>query len=667
MLPAILRFAAWEASLFAAAIALAWRLGLYSTTDGERDSAEKWLAVLALQLTLESSLAALLSFTRMNSPAAYWASAAVCGVGALVAGRAAFSWLAGPGGRSRGHPTERLNEHPGARPGDRGGEPIGRLHFALLAALVVPLLCLAFRPVEEIDSINYLHYLIDWMGNRATPYTFATNYVAFWELSFLPTWMVTGVDGFFPLLALKSLILLALAAWLVGRELGLRGPLLLWTVATSLTLRHLWFESSGVGTLKNDALHGVGFLLLTLAMLRGGGSVFAAAMGASFAAVKYTGIFLAALAVAALAVKGRLKRRDARGALWAYAAGVALFMGTSGHYYLRTLLEHGSPFYPFQINFGPIHLPGTADLSATSILYSLHDPRLWRALFWPAGGVSPAGLLFPLTLAAVLLLGCWRCARAAWSWLRRRAAPGPLDWAAAAILCGWLLYFRSVFSASAQIGGGDLSFVLNSLNSIRYVDGVLAASDLWLVALAGRALAVPLIAVQIVSRLLILYTRIPADLFPPLAMAAAAVLAAAAVMALGHRAAWVAAAALLVASPYVVQRNRTRWTTYWDALKPRLESVRDQGLAVLAMPDGGYFAAHVVAAGNPVHPAVRAWLPEELEALAPAARPAYLAVMPTPGSEVGARWREVYGARLQAWGYDPSDQTAMGGLFHRRF
>ena len=63
---------------------------------------------------------------------------------------------------------------------------ISAIHFALLAALAVPLLCLSFHPVEEIDSINYLHYLIEWMGNRATPYTFATNYVAFWELSFPP-------------------------------------------------------------------------------------------------------------------------------------------------------------------------------------------------------------------------------------------------------------------------------------------------------------------------------------------------------------------------------------------------------------------------------------------------------------------------------------------------
>src|SRR6185503_6396001 len=123
---------------------------------------------------------------------------------------------------------------------------------------------------EEIDSINYLHYLIDWMANRATPYTFATNYVAFWELSFLPVWTVTGVDLFFPLLALKAVVLLGLSLWLAGRELGLDGPGLLWVIAGALAMRHFWIESSGVPTLKNDVLHGAGFVLLSLVVLRAG-------------------------------------------------------------------------------------------------------------------------------------------------------------------------------------------------------------------------------------------------------------------------------------------------------------------------------------------------------------------------------------------------------------
>ena len=630
-LAAILLFVLWEGALFAAAIALAWRFG-WSADDSET----RWLAVLAIQLTLESSLAGLFSFAHRNSPAAYWAAAAVCVMLAATFGRRAFT--------VRVQPSER----------------IARTHFALLAALAVPLVCLSFHPVEEIDSINYLHYLIDWMGNRATPYTFATNYVAFWELSFLPAWTITGVDAFFPLLALKALALMALAAWLLGRELGLRGPLLFWTIATSLTLRHFWFESSGVGTLKNDALHGAGFLLLTLAVLRAGRPLWTLAFGAVFSAVKYTGIFLSVLAVVALTLTGRLRRCDWR---W-HLAGLLLFLITSGHYYLHNLALYGSPFYPFQINLGPIHLPGTADLSATSILYSLRDPRLWRVLFWPAGMVSPAGLLFPLVLGAVLPLATWRCLRASWIWLRRRKLPGPIDCAAACLLAGWLLYFRSVFSASAQLGGGDLTFLLYGLNSIRYVDGVLAASDLWLVALAGRA-AWPLIVIQLASRLYVLYPKIPADLFPAAMVIAASILAACIVVALGRRAALPAAAALILCGPFLVDRNRVHWTTYWDGLKPALAAVRSQGLAVLAMPDGGYFASHVVAAGNPVDPAVRALLPEELDALSPDARPPYLAVMPAVGVPAATRWRELYGDRLAAWGYRPQIEIAQGGVFHR--
>ena len=94
-----------------------------------------------------------------------------------------------------------------------------------------------------------------------------------------------------------------------------------------------------------------------------------------------------------------------------------------------------------------------------------------------------------------------------------------MDCAAFLILCGWLLYFRSVFSACAS--PGDLAFVLNGLNSLRYVDGVLALSEVYLALLLGR-FALPLVAVNTLSRLALLYARLPGDLFPPLAVCAIA-------------------------------------------------------------------------------------------------------------------------------------------------
>jgi len=182
---ATLKFLFWEAAVLLAAMRLARAAGF-------RDGAGKWLGVLAIDVTVESSIAGLLSFAGWNSPILYWS---------FMAGLFLLGF--------RERPRLSALPHPRA--------------WAFIAALTAPLLVLAFRPVEEIDSINYLHYLLDWMANRATPYTFATNYVAFWELSFLPVWIVTGVDLFFPLLALKAIAMMGAALWLVGREIGWDG------------------------------------------------------------------------------------------------------------------------------------------------------------------------------------------------------------------------------------------------------------------------------------------------------------------------------------------------------------------------------------------------------------------------------------------------------------
>lgn len=626
ILLAAVRFAGWEAAVLAASVALTRLLGFGRFRRAE----EQLLAVLAIDVTLEASVAGLYSFLRINSQPAYW-----CAALAMAAGIRTLPQFARSLGRLQVFRYPRTS--------------------GVMAALVAPLLFLSFRPVEEIDSINYLHYLIDWMANRATPYTFATNYVAFWELSFLPAWTVTRVDLFFPLLALKAVALLALALWLAARELGLRRGMLLWTVLGCIALRHLWYEASGVPTLKNDALHGAGFVLLALVVLRAARRRLARAdaallaFGCAFAAVKYTGVFIAVPAVAIV-----LWRRRA----WAATASAALFtLFTSGHYYLHNLLAYGSPFYPFQINLGFLHLPGTADLSDTSILYNLRDPRTWQLLFWPAHGLSPAGLLFPATLAATLAIG-------AWSLIRPRTPAH--RYAALLLLAGWLLYFRSVYSASAY--GGDLAFLRANLNTIRYVDGVLALSEMFLVSLLVRwpRVAGALVGVNVASRLLILYPKLSGAVFAPRTVVACSVSLLLISLATADwrrrhmaAAAPLAALGLLAACPVLVQSNRALWTTYWNDLKPALATVRRLGLAELALPDGGYFAGHVVAAGNPVDPAVRSCLPQEMEAMPASARPRYLAVLITPGSAPAV-------PPVGQWGYREIAQGRAGALWERR-
>jgi len=650
-LVAILRFAGWETAVLAASIVLARALG----RRGARPVEEQILAVLGIGIVLESSFAALFSFTGTNSPAAYWIAAMACGAGA-VATRYGREALAGAAG---GLKTAGIFRYP-------------RMS-ACFAGLLAPLVFLSFHPVQESDSINYLHYLIDWMANRATPYCFATNYVAFWELSFLPSWTVTGLDLFFPLLALKAVLVLALAAWLAGRELGLRRHLLLWTVFGALLLGHLWGESSGVPTLKNDVLHGAGFVLLTVVVLRAArrrlhtadAALFA--LGAAFAAVKYTGIFMVALAAGALLwlELGRRKRLLHSAAVF-LAAGLFLLL-TSGHYYLRNLLLYGNPFYPFQINFAFLHLPGTADLSGTSILYNLGNPNLWRALFFPSGGISSAGVLFPLVLAAALASSVWLVAL-------RPPALRQFAWAGGLLLAGWFLYFRSVYGAGAV--PGDLGFIVG-LSTLRYVIGVLAVSELLLAALLARRsprLALGLVLVNAASRAAILYARLPGGNFPVRAVIAASAAVGLAVWLLARytppprRAlACVAAAALaLVAGgPGIVERNRASWLPWWPDLKPALQAARSSSLAVLVYPEWGYFAGHALAAGNPVDPSVQALAGEDLDRLPAARRPRYLAALLTPGSAETATWRTRHAAEFARWGYAITGDSGLGAILER--
>ena len=635
LLLALLRFTAWEAVLLAAAGRLAQAAGWGA--DDKPPRAERWLVVLGIQVALEATLATAFSLARLNSPAAYWIAAVVCAVGCLASGRAGAMRAA-------------------------AGQPFWRHRAAAIAAISVPAILVGFRPIQEIDSVNYLHYLIEWMGNHGSVYDFASYYSPFWEISFLPAWTVTGVDLFFPLLALKGVALVALAAWVLGLELEIPPERLAWIVPSIVLMRHYWLEYSGVATIKNDAPQGAGFLLLALAVMRAARRPLARkdlallAIGVAFGTVKFLGVVTAPVAVAAVLRLTAKQSRDRKPAVGRVAALMALcFLLTTGHYYLHNWLRFGNPVYPMPIALGPLRLPGEgSDISYTAILYNLHDARLWRAFFWPEGGVSPLGLLFPAILAVALAACAWRLLRLC----LRRGRMEPADWLALVVLTAWLLYFRAPWSASA--GRGDLAYVLNSLDSVRLVDGVLAASELLVMAMLGRW-AIAAAALNGASRLWLIAERLPAGLFPPLAVLAAAVAAGAAGWIAGRRALPVAAAALVAACPWIVQRNRAHWTEYWNDLKPKLAVLRGPELAVLAFNEGCYFAGHVVAAGNPVEPSVRAWLPEEMDAMAPAARPRYLAVLATPGFD----WRPGYAVKIAAWGYRERTAGANGAIFEK--
>ncbi len=484
----MLAYLFWESAVSALCfIALIW----------VQPSALKLALAIGLNIALSALCATLLSFLRLNSAAAYLALAALFSALAILLGWRYRDRLI--------HSLQyRVRHVPQAM----------ALWFTLGA-----LLSLSIRPVEEVDSLYNLHYMMGWLRNTTTPYQFAYHYVPFWELSYLPGLALTHSDLFFWYNSLRPVLLLGLVLFLIARELDLPDPITIWTIPALLMFPHLWLGPSGVATIKNDMLYAAGFALAALALVhaaRGKSTptdIVIAALAAAFIGVKFSGpVVLVACTACLIPVSaGWIGRNLKTSALVCSVVG-GFWMVTVGHYYFHNAVVYGSPVYPHQINVGPLHLPGTADLSYSSILYNLHDARLWRYFFLPEHGLSPAGVFFPLILPAILI---GSAVVALLALLQRKITP--LAVLALFQLVSWGIYFRSTYSASGM--PGDLAFAGNGLNSLRYVEGPLLIGELclvWALYKIGvpRALIFLALAAEAGSRFVILTGRAPDTSWP---------------------------------------------------------------------------------------------------------------------------------------------------------
>jgi hypothetical protein len=619
-----LLFLLWEIALLAAAARVA--LALMA-----KRPAEEFLALLlSADIALGSLAASAVSFARVNSVAAYVSIAVVL----LAAG--ARTWVA----RELAARLRQL--------------VLWRMPWmaVLICTATLTVFLIALKPIDEWDSINYLHYLLDWRANRITPYTFATNYVAFWETSFLPPLVLARADWFFAFVALKPVLLLGTALYLVGEQFEIPPRLRIAAVAAAMALQHLWGSHSGVGTLKNDALHAAGVVLLVLVVLRATADLPLAAFGMTFASVKYTGIVLSGIAICALAVatatatarRARRSRVNYRAAL----AGALLIFFSTGHYYARSLWLYGNPFYPFTVRLPGITLPGTADLTPTSIAANLGDPHLWTLLFRPEHGLSPAGLLFPVVLPATLCAALW----VTMSGLRRRP---PAFWLGALLLAGWLLYFRTFWGAGP--GPHDLGYIANDLSTLRYVEGFLALSELFLVWLLVRrgvpeSILLALITIQAASRLWLLHPH------PGAIWIAAALLCGGLCVRLPALAPAILALVLVSAAPAIVERNRATWLPFWKEIYQPVRALAPSTIFLLDDPRSGYNAIRFALAGPGLKHDVRS--------------------SSDPGAAGGARYAvrvlgagqpssdlDAFAARLAPAGYRPVLQARRGIILER--
>lgn len=512
-----------------------------------RSAAERTLLFFSISITSTALIAETISFLRVNSILAY-----ALGAGLLALG---------------GFALRRKDE--------------AQLHaswkrFGLAAPFLFLLIC-AMRPVSEVDSLYNLHFLLNWLDNRSTPYDFAFHYVPFWELSVFPVLVLSRTDLFFWIASIKPIVLIGSAFWLLADEFGLRASTRLVAVASCLLFQFFWFPPSGVATLKNDSLHACGETMLALVLVRAlrgkWGTLEAVILGfaCAFLCVKFSGpVFLIAALGASLVLAPK--------AMWSarreLAACFAFWLLAVGHFYAHNLLLFGNPFYPFQINAPGIHLPGLADLSNTSILYSLRDPRLWKAFFTPEHGISPAGILFPLLLPAILV-------GSAYVLISRRRLTVATGFALFQLLT-WGLYFRSVYSASGQ--PGDLQFVLSDLNSIRYVEGALLSALICAVALLPERWSVPLLSLNGASCIYLMFRR---GMPLPFETVAAAWLLALVVGGMAWR--WrvlapIFTALLLLEAAYLDDRQRPNWLPEW---KPVWSALWEQPSRSVAVVTGG--------------------------------------------------------------------------------
>jgi hypothetical protein len=445
---------------------------------------------LSLNVTISALAASGISFLQLNSRFTYVAVA-----GLLVAAAALLARRGGPAVKPVGFLLDESS--PGAA--------------LALGSWLVLLLLLAVRPISEPDSLYNLHFVFEWLENRTTPYYFAYHYVPFWELSYLPALAIVRSDLLYWVQSLKPVLLLGASLAMLARELDLRRQMAAIAIAAGMAFPHLWFQPSGVSTIKNDMIVAAGQAMIALvvvrAVRRGLSSLDWAvlAFALAFIAVKFSGpvLIFAGLLVAIPLAWSKLRLRHAPAGL----ASLVLWLAAVGHYYFHNLIRFGNPLYPFQLNVLGIRLPGLGDLSNTSIWYSLWDPRVWQTLLLPAGGLSPGGLLFPLTFAAMWL------ASAAWCGKALRAGSRGRPWLTVPLALSLLqlvvlgVYCRSIYSAGAS--AGDLVFLTNSLNSLRYIEGAVLVAEVFFVSqllAAGipRSLVVAIVVLHGASRLWIL-------------------------------------------------------------------------------------------------------------------------------------------------------------------
>lgn len=255
---------------------------------------------------------------------------------------------------------------------------------------------------QDIDALS-IHgpQIVEWYQSGGVSLGSHWNYPQVWEYQFVPVFLLLRGD----LLAVLPGLLSIGALFLAGRELAARLRLpghagyLLAVFAVSLWV--VWRD-----VFKNDTIFASGLLLGILvaerALRRPAAGLWPIELPAFLVLGTKPSGFAYALLLFGLCFAATFRRHRRQGSAFPWRSWprfltiTVLFQLPAAAVQLRNAFVNGNPFYPVQLQIGPVVLPGKVDLQGTSILEHLGEIETWRAAF--AGGQHVMGVLWPLPL-----------------------------------------------------------------------------------------------------------------------------------------------------------------------------------------------------------------------------------------------------------------------------
>jgi len=382
-------------------------------------------------------------------------------------------------------------------------------------SIVLPIILAVIRPIDETDSLYLMNFLLSWSFNQGTPYSTTIQYVEFWNLSYLPSLIITNSDLFLWFDSLKAVVIVGLGGYLLGRTIGIPKNLNSITVFTGILFFHFWqWGPSGIATLKNDMILACGLVLVSYFIVKKAKNEqkfhdsILFLIGVIFLFVKFSGVFYVILAILIILLiyKGRPFKINKTTSI-AFLFAILVLLGTSGHYYLNNVFEFGTPFYPIKLSILGIDLiQGPTDTSNTSILSEFNNPEVWRLLFFQYNTLR-AGILFPVILSVGLFVTIAVICYMVFTKIKYQKYEKYLFALPLFIFGSWILYFATSWSASHN--PGDF-FYISKLASLRYIEGGILVTELFFVYILLRLrvpekiIIIP-ITVHLISRLMYLY------------------------------------------------------------------------------------------------------------------------------------------------------------------